>query len=428
MAYPGLMTLIPVLGTVLIIACHERCPANRLLALKPLVWIGLISYPLYLWHWPILSYFRIMESGSPPRGALWAGALLAVLLAALTWRFIEQPLRRASLNSLKRRFVLSGLCASMTALFLASYGIVSFNLSEQMAQPSPLLSKTRKTEDEFPHQDAACLEKFPAGEAPFYCRMHNWGKGERPVLSMIGDSHVHAPFFGIARYASEYGFGVISLGENGCPPLFGTVAGSADKKKKNCAKTIDTVFDFLARTPNITHVLISMRGPLSLTGKGFGSTETGENWTDAMLYLREDANASHEMALWRGLEETLLRFRARGIKIALLLQVPELGVPAQDCLTRPLTLTHAKRCQMPYPVYQERMRPYRELVAELKARHNDLIVIDPEPLFCDEKECSGFRDGQLLYIDDDHLNINGAVRVAPLILDSLGLPRPSSTQ
>jgi peptidoglycan/LPS O-acetylase OafA/YrhL len=74
--HPGGLTILPVLGATMLIASGSAAIVNRLLALKPLVWIGLISYPLYLWHWPILSYIRITEFGSPSNmDALdWRGA------------------------------------------------------------------------------------------------------------------------------------------------------------------------------------------------------------------------------------------------------------------------------------------------------------------------------------------------------------------
>ncbi|MDR2366479.1 MAG: acyltransferase [Zoogloeaceae bacterium] len=416
-AYPGWMTLIPVLGAALLIACRENCLANRLLALKPLVWIGLVSYPLYLWHWPILSCIRIMESGSPAREALWAGALLAVLLAALTWRFIEQPIRRASTASPKRRFALPALCVAMSALFLASCGIVHFDLSERAAQPAHLPTHARGGEQVFPPPEASCLEKFPKNDAPYHCRLRDSGG---PMLALIGDSHVAMLFTGVAELASQHGYATIMLANDSCPPLDGVIGGKNREEKELCAKSIDNLFN-VPEMPRITHVLIASRGPVYLTNEGFGPDEPEGYWENPVIIPREGNDDVLEHLFRKGLEKTVSRWKARGVQIAYLLQVPELGVPPQDCLTRPLTLTRAKGCRVPYPVYQERMRRYRELVAEIKARHDDLIIIDPEPLFCDKKECSGYRDGQLLYIDDDHLNINGASRVAPLILEAMGI-------
>ena len=121
--HPSTLTLIPLLGVVLLIAGGGSTVAGRFLALKPIVWIGLISYPLYLWHWPLLSYIGIMESGAPAKALLWVGAGAAVLLAALTYRFIEQPLRHPR----RVRPALVGLGSAMVVLLSASVSVVAFD-------------------------------------------------------------------------------------------------------------------------------------------------------------------------------------------------------------------------------------------------------------------------------------------------------------
>ena len=117
--HPSWPTLLPLLGAVALIASGPLAMGNRVLAFKPLVWVGLISYPLYLWHWPLLSFVRIMESGAPSSLMLWGGAGAAVLLAWGTYRFVERPLRFSS----KSRAVLLGLVAGM-GLTLVVAGLV----------------------------------------------------------------------------------------------------------------------------------------------------------------------------------------------------------------------------------------------------------------------------------------------------------------
>lgn len=94
-AFPGAWALLPVLGAMLVIGAGDRSWLNRhLLAHRTMVFLGLISYPLYLWHWPLLSFLYMMEGGGMPSPILRATAvLLALALAALTWRWVEMPLR-----------------------------------------------------------------------------------------------------------------------------------------------------------------------------------------------------------------------------------------------------------------------------------------------------------------------------------------------
>lgn len=105
------------------------------------------------------------------------------------------------------------------------------------------------------------------------------------------------------------------------------------------------------------------------------------------------------------------------MRLSYLLQVPELGVPAKDCLGRPLTLlAQPNQCTVNYEVYQRRMLPYRTQMYGLAAKASFLKIIDTERVFCTTVACSGFIDNQLLYADDNHLSVAGSRKIAPLIL------------
>src|SRR5690606_18999609 len=116
------------------------------------------------------------------------------------------------------------------------------------------------------------------------------------------------------------------------------------------------------------------------------------------------------------------RLERKGMRVAYFLQVPELGVPARDCLSRPLTLTGRREgCAVSYEIYRARMADYRSLIERMRATDRSLIVIDAERLLCSNDRCSGLRDEQLLYADDNHLSVAGSRLVAPLVVAALGL-------
>jgi len=72
---------------------------KKILSNKIAIWFGFISYPLYLWHWPILSYGKIFYDKTPPSGFRWIAVLLAILLAWLTVKYVEKPLRHSKQKS-----------------------------------------------------------------------------------------------------------------------------------------------------------------------------------------------------------------------------------------------------------------------------------------------------------------------------------------
>lgn len=94
LSFPGKWAVIPVLGGILIILAGPQAWVNRkILSNKIAVWFGLISFPLYLWHWPLLSFARIVESELPSRNIRIAAVVLSVVLAWVTYNFVERPLR-----------------------------------------------------------------------------------------------------------------------------------------------------------------------------------------------------------------------------------------------------------------------------------------------------------------------------------------------
>jgi len=109
--FPSAWTLIPVLGTLFIIAGGSKAWLNRLFLMNPVaVWFGLISYPLYLWHWPILSFLQIINEETPQRDGRIIAVCVSIILAWVTYKFIENPIRfgsfRKKLSSLFIAFIL----------------------------------------------------------------------------------------------------------------------------------------------------------------------------------------------------------------------------------------------------------------------------------------------------------------------------------
>lgn len=117
--FPGWWALLPTLGTVLIIVAGQASSLNRLLSYRWLVYVGLISYPLYLWHWPILAYARIVRTSEPTVLMKVAAIIAAFALAYLTYKFVEKPIRFGARTVIKPIVASGALAATGTlALFI----------------------------------------------------------------------------------------------------------------------------------------------------------------------------------------------------------------------------------------------------------------------------------------------------------------------
>lgn len=144
--FPGYWALLPVLGAVLMIAAGEQAWLNKyVLSHKAMVWIGLISYPLYLWHWPLLAFPRIIEAGDPS-WKIRAGAVVAsVVLAWLTYTVIEKRVRSTS-NTRNLTVTLSAAMVVIAAAGLATYMKEGIK-SRQIAVDTAAISEARLDRD-----------------------------------------------------------------------------------------------------------------------------------------------------------------------------------------------------------------------------------------------------------------------------------------
>jgi peptidoglycan/LPS O-acetylase OafA/YrhL len=412
--HPSMLTLIPLLGVALLIASGGSAIVGRVLAMKPVVWIGLISYPLYLWHWPVLSYIRIMESGTPTKPLLLIGAGVAMVLAALTHHFIEKPLRKIR----NVRYTLVSLSGAMAALFLASYSVVAFDGLPD--RPSVAYVKAAELQmKREPATDKSCLGLFPADGAPLYCRQHNPGQ---KMIGIIGDSHAHVLFPGIAEQAGHVGYGVLLLANSGCPPLSGAVTGKTDKERQECAVAVEKILSATIADDRIKHVVIATRGPIYLTGRGYGPAEPDIHPPITYGIAIEKQYKIGVDPFADGLLNTLRRLSESGRSASYLLQVPELGVPSRNCLGRPLVLTVSKACSVLIKDYQDRMKDYRAILSRIQVAFPGVSIWDPQPLLCDAKRCQGLIKNKLMYADDDHLSIEGSRLVAAHFFPTLKLP------
>ena len=136
--FPSAWTLMPVIGAVLIIYSGAAAWLNRFFLMNRFaVWIGLISYPLYLWHWPILSYLHIIEDGTPHRDKRIGAIIIAILFAWLTYKFIEKPIRYSSRQNLSSLILLLLMMTLGGVGYLVSIG----DFSKSNTAESVLLRK-----------------------------------------------------------------------------------------------------------------------------------------------------------------------------------------------------------------------------------------------------------------------------------------------
>lgn len=279
-AFPGWWALLPTLGAALLIAAGGGAWFNRVvLARRPLVWIGLISFPLYLWHWPLLVFARIVERGEPSAW-LRAGMLaLSVLLAWLSYRLLESPIRSGRRNGAKTvaLLVLMALVAALGYQLHHRDGM-GFRLKERQVyadyfENNPTLWRffTRVGIPDKYHMECeffdiekyrrGVVDSIPRAAIAESCYRRDPAKAKAVLL--WGDSHAEQLSFGIRNNLPPE-WQVLQVASSGCSPSLDAPAPSATDQ---CAqsnwfalKTVaDARPDVVLVAQNIGHDLGNMK-------------------------------------------------------------------------------------------------------------------------------------------------------------------------
>lgn len=220
--FPGWWAFLATLATCFLIAAGKEGWFNRIvLSSKPFVWIGLISYPLYLWHWPVLSYAHIRNGALPSSSQQWIWVGLSVLMAWLTYRFVERPIRFGGWN--KKRIVTLLLCTSVASTGMAGYAVYAKDgLPDRFPSLlSNLLSKGGREAITEGWRDGDCMLDYELSASQYkpFCV-----EERRPLIFIWGDSHAGSlyPGFKALQDSGKYNFGIGERTGAICPPVLGT--------------------------------------------------------------------------------------------------------------------------------------------------------------------------------------------------------------
>jgi hypothetical protein len=216
--WPGAPTLFPVLGTALVIAAGPGTAVNRLLTFGPLVFVGGISYPLYLWHWPALVFSRLLGVGGGMAASLIpVGA--AFLLAWATREWVENPVRfgRLAGTAVRRPPVWA---VSLALVLTGLVGVSALATEGYPGRFSPALRAiaTWKVPDSDRSWRANRCYHYPGVTASFAPECTPPRRPGIPQVLLWGDSHAADLYPGLLDLQSRDGFGVVQWTSAGCPP------------------------------------------------------------------------------------------------------------------------------------------------------------------------------------------------------------------
>ena len=373
----ALVVLAPVLGTALIIMFSDRGNfIGSLLSIKPVVGLGLISYSAYLWHQPLLAFYKNLFIGRTENSVLLLLCFASLILAYASWRYVERPFRDRSRFSRLRIFSFSALGC---ALFLVIGVSFSLNRSKlQIENPNIAPSSIAVYQNEIDltlisHElSYECSDEAVLGE-------HDYGWGDldderlcfqsmpedQADIAIMGDSHALHLFPGLAEGLDQ---NVVSLWKPGW------VRG-APFREENVV-----FFDYLEKPEGPEIIVISL-------------------WWEKLFILlgREEFE--------RKITETIRLLSSKDKRVILVADIPYLDSQPGACLFLNRVGTEPV-CGISRASFEDQ-RDYLEILQKFESLEN-VELIDNVSLFCDEMNCSILDQGHLLYLDDDHLNERGS--------------------
>lgn len=392
--FPGLAALPPVLGAALLIKLGEGLNGatwvHRLLCLRPVVHVGRISYSLYLWHWPPLVFLRYLSPEPLSIGQELLAVCAAFLLAELSWRLVEQPFRRPGF--LRRRTVLAGGMAVCVAAF-------AFGVSARVWQgmPGRLPPEVRTISsvglDINPNRNRCSTRFFRQQDTAAPCI--GGAEGVTPHFALVGDSFADAMAPGVMVAGRDLGLAGYEITAGGCYPLLGTHGAG-----HQCGDYFGKVATFLEAHDEITHVILIARWSSAFEASRYGLNRASG------LYIMDAEHPEPSLENTReAVRDGLARFiEALGRKrIQIVAFIPEQMTDVPRAMGVARLLGREANIAVPRRIYDERQENARRALSELAETYG-LDLLDMGTVMCSRDICPASRDGQPLYVDDNHVS------------------------
>ncbi len=407
--FPGWWALLPTFGTALIISSGSHTWLNRVvLSNRILVWIGLISFPLYLWHWPLLSFARIMQNEKPSAEIRIVALLLSVVLAWLTFIFLEKPIRHDKLheNNSKKLFCYKFKKPAILMLAMIVIGYIGYNAySRDGYQFRSSFKKFEQQNNGFNWDDAAKYANAAKDDPPNI---------KRDVL-LIGDSHAQAIFGGFSELFKKHGTRLQVRTGAACPPFYDLTV-QHDGQPEGCKYVMNGFLDEAIKDNGIKTVILTSRGPLYITGKGFGDGDAiSLKIKSSFAHPKSDQDYTDVFA--DAMTRTLSKLTDANKKIIFIVDSPELGFAPEMCVDiRPFKLIDNKKaiCGIPREVFDKRNAGYLAIIAAHEQKFPNVMFLYPSNHLCDDQFCYAKKDDIFFYRDDDHLSFEGSLRMGEL--------------
>lgn len=391
--FPDTATVLVSIGTVVfLIYATNSSGIGKLLSFKLNVWIGLISYSLYLWHQPVFVYFRVGTNFAD--GALQTVFMLVftVALAFLSYRLIEQPFRKSLALDWSPRSILGAYIFPLIVLFTVGLiGALSNGFPSRVSEDVLIVSSVQSERSEF-RQDC----NYGGGRSiPTHpinaCMFAPIGASKASVM-IVGDSHADALGAALIPELTTAGFSAYLATAGGCLPAPGVRFNIETTHARDCEDFMTTAYDFAASSDEQIIILVG-------------------RWSN---YLGTDRPRDVANAIAAQIS-TLARIK----RVVLVDPIPEMDqhIPS-ELISRAMRGAPLGELSIPIDAYNERNSL---TLTAFDAINEKILRISPKDLFCSEQlnRCIGSDDRKIFYRDDNHLSFEGAMVLSKTIVDQI---------
>ncbi len=402
-SHSALLLVIPCLATAMFIASSQGTRTGRWVSGKFLVFIGGLSYSLYLWHWPLIVWFHNADYQLNRYTRTVILILLTGTLSYLAWKYVEEPCRQ-NREKFSGRFV-AGLTLCFATFCVAVGGYVYAKGGMENRFPNWVKAKNNLAAFDF--KAATGIEiNYPAncliGDDPKAILSHcSFGdKHSENRFLVLGDSHTAAwyPAFQAAAEAKHAQGTLVTL--PGCPPLFGI--SSLDGAKDICAQGFDRRISALIAAKVFKKVFLV--ASWSMYTEGDPNNQPNHFISDAETVSHDSASSKRVIA--KHLQETIRRMKENNIEVVIVHSVPVLPRVIQnlpDDFTQPLA----------------DFQRQNQFMEDFMRQHPGAVSIDPGSVFCDVQICKTRSNGNILYTDNNHISPAGASLLIGMIAKAL---------
>ncbi len=413
---PGWPMIAPVAGAALLLNSHGSFVNRHLLSAGPMVFIGLISYSWYLWHWPLMTFARIASPGAPPLLAMLLLAAISFLLAIVSWRWVEQPFRHRKMSApaILVRYVAAGVAAV--------FALTAFRVSDGLSQrlPASTLAIERVVEG---GRGTRCLRDY--GDVDILrneeCLPGPKGKA---AMAIFGDSHAAALGGGLTELALEQGIRPLFYVKSACTPLAGVTVKQPwyTPQPGECASYLRKAVTEITSDPDIKLVVLAAAWALD-------SWVSAEDMTTPM---------DRQTALETGLNGMIDMLRAADKEVVVLGDVPAMtfNVPRYAMgLTLPLRRQAIDALVGSPGLTDEIAGPEftssavlqaNEQIRKIVGRREDASFVNLADEFCAQQSCRFAKDGEVWYFDNAHLSEPGSMHAVQGLRSRLAAATGSS--